>query len=114
MVASLSRVSDTTCGLLIRNGELKMPPAVCWRAIGRLWANPCASSARPLGSWRNEAEWSHKGTLRGRAPSMIGPWRSVARLLEGTHRLVMASVAISVAQSALLVPIAFIVRRIFD
>src|SRR5262245_43301174 len=116
MVASPSRVSATTCGLLIRNGVLKcLLLSVGGRSAARpALANPCASSARPVASWRNEAEWSHKGTLRGRAPSMIGTWRSVARLLQGTHRLVIASVAISVVQSALLVPIAFIVRRIFD
>jgi ABC-type multidrug transport system fused ATPase/permease subunit len=45
---------------------------------------------------------------------MTASWSALARLLEGSGRLVAASVAISIAQSLLLVPIAFLIRRAFD
>jgi ABC-type multidrug transport system fused ATPase/permease subunit len=41
-------------------------------------------------------------------------WRTLASLMEGSRRQVAASVAVSVVQSALLVPIAFLIRRAFD
>lgn len=41
-------------------------------------------------------------------------WRSLVRLMEGSRRLVAVSVAISIAQSLLLVPIAFLIRHAFD
>jgi ATP-binding cassette, subfamily B, bacterial len=41
-------------------------------------------------------------------------WRSLTRLFEGSRRLVLASLGISILQSLLLVPIAFLVRRAFD
>ncbi len=41
-------------------------------------------------------------------------WGSFARLFEGSRRLVFASLGISILQSLLLVPIAFLVRRAFD
>jgi ABC-type multidrug transport system fused ATPase/permease subunit len=40
--------------------------------------------------------------------------RALRRLLEGSGRLVAASLALSLAQSALLVPIAFLIRHAFD
>jgi ATP-binding cassette, subfamily B, bacterial len=45
---------------------------------------------------------------------MIRSWRSLGRLLEGSRRLVAASVAISISRSLLLVPIAFLVRHAFN
>jgi ATP-binding cassette subfamily B protein len=41
-------------------------------------------------------------------------WGSFARLFDGSRRLVFASLGISILQSLLLVPIAFLVRRAFD
>jgi ATP-binding cassette subfamily B protein len=41
-------------------------------------------------------------------------WDSFARLFQGSRRLVFASLGISILQSLLLVPIAFLVRRAFD
>ncbi len=41
-------------------------------------------------------------------------WRSLARLLEGSHRLVLLSVGIAVLQSLSLVPIGLLVRHIFN
>jgi ABC-type bacteriocin/lantibiotic exporter with double-glycine peptidase domain len=41
-------------------------------------------------------------------------WRQIARLLEGSRRLVLVSLAISLAQSALLIPIALLVKHAFD
>jgi ATP-binding cassette, subfamily B, bacterial len=46
--------------------------------------------------------------------SLRETWRSLVRLFEGSHRLVVGSLGISVLQSLLLVPIAFLVRRAFD
>src|SRR5262245_37608606 len=45
---------------------------------------------------------------------MLSTWRSFVRLFEGSHGLVAASIGISIAQSLLLVPIAFLVRRVFN
>src|SRR4051812_9747881 len=45
---------------------------------------------------------------------MLTGWRSLRRLLEGSGRLVLASLGIAVAQTLLLVPIALLVRRAFD
>jgi ATP-binding cassette, subfamily B, bacterial len=41
-------------------------------------------------------------------------WRSFARLLQGTRRLIVLSLVIAIGQSLLLIPIAFLVRRAFD
>jgi ATP-binding cassette, subfamily B, bacterial len=41
-------------------------------------------------------------------------WGAFARLFDGSRRLVFASLGISIVQSLLLVPIAFLVRRAFD
>jgi len=46
--------------------------------------------------------------------SLRETWRSLVRLFDGSHRLVLGSLGISVLQSVLLVPIAFLVRRAFD
>jgi ABC-type multidrug transport system fused ATPase/permease subunit len=45
---------------------------------------------------------------------MRANWRTVVSLIEGSRRQVAASIAISVVQSSLLVPIAFLIRRAFD
>jgi ABC-type multidrug transport system fused ATPase/permease subunit len=45
---------------------------------------------------------------------MVASWRALLRLLEGSGHIVAASVAISIAQALLLVPIAFLVRRVFN
>ena len=45
---------------------------------------------------------------------MVASWRALLRLLEGSGHVVAASVAISIAQALLLVPIAFLVRRVFN
>ncbi len=45
---------------------------------------------------------------------MIGAIRSLTRLLSGSHRLVAFSVAIATAQIIVLVPIALLVRDVFD
>jgi ABC-type bacteriocin/lantibiotic exporter with double-glycine peptidase domain len=41
-------------------------------------------------------------------------WRTLASLMEGSRRQVAASIAVSIVQSALLVPIAFLIRHAFD
>src|SRR4051795_7820665 len=46
--------------------------------------------------------------------SLRETWHSLVRLFQGSHRLVFASLGISILQSLLLVPIAFLVRRAFD
>jgi ABC-type multidrug transport system fused ATPase/permease subunit len=45
---------------------------------------------------------------------MRANWRTLVSLVEGSRRQVAASIAISVVQSSLLVPIAFLIRRAFD
>jgi ATP-binding cassette subfamily B protein len=45
---------------------------------------------------------------------MRGNWRTLVSLIEGSRRQVAASIAVSVVQSSLLVPIAFLIRRAFD
>ncbi|MFL5865725.1 MAG: ABC transporter ATP-binding protein, partial [Thermoleophilaceae bacterium] len=42
------------------------------------------------------------------------PWRNFARLFTGSRRLLAISLAVSIAQSLLLVPIALIIRHAFD
>ncbi|HEY1357608.1 MAG TPA: ABC transporter ATP-binding protein, partial [Thermoleophilaceae bacterium] len=42
------------------------------------------------------------------------PWRTFARLFTGSRRLLAISLAVSIAQSVLLVPIALIIRHAFD
>ena len=54
------------------------------------------------------------GTTRLGAGSRLAAWRSFARLMLGSRRLVATSVAIALVQAALLVPIAFLIRRAFD
>jgi ATP-binding cassette subfamily B protein len=44
----------------------------------------------------------------------LAAWRSFARLLQGTRRLIALSLVIAVGQTLLLIPIAFLVRRAFD
>ena len=46
--------------------------------------------------------------------SVVQAFRSVARLLGGNSRLVVAGVVTAVIQAALLLPIVLIVREIFD
>src|SRR3954464_7230375 len=41
-------------------------------------------------------------------------WRQLLRLMEGSRRQVMISLALSLGQSVLLIPIALLVRRVFD
>ena len=45
---------------------------------------------------------------------MRANWRTLISLIEGSRRQVAASIAVSVVQSSLLVPIAFLIRRAFD
>jgi ABC-type multidrug transport system fused ATPase/permease subunit len=45
---------------------------------------------------------------------LIAHWRSLRRLLSGSGRLLLASLAVSVVQSLLLVPVALLVRHAFD
>ncbi len=44
----------------------------------------------------------------------VAAWRSFARLLGGSRRLIVISLVIAVGQSLLLIPIAFLVQRAFD
>jgi len=44
----------------------------------------------------------------------MGVWRAFSRLIEGSGRLATLSLALSVAQSLALIPIALLVRRLFD
>jgi ATP-binding cassette subfamily B protein len=44
----------------------------------------------------------------------VAAWRSFARLLQGTRRLIGISLALAVGQALLLIPIAFLVRGAFD
>src|SRR4051812_31860794 len=43
-----------------------------------------------------------------------GTWGTLARLFAGSRRVLLASTAVSIAQAALLLPVALIVRRVFD
>jgi ABC-type bacteriocin/lantibiotic exporter with double-glycine peptidase domain len=45
---------------------------------------------------------------------VIAAWRSLTRLLRGTERIVALSLAFALLQAALLLPIGFAVKRIFD
>src|SRR4051812_37302988 len=107
MVASPSRVSATTGGLLILKNRPKDPsPPMTRRRNPTLAPEPRLAV---LGSslWRDE--------LNGGARELrAATWRSFERLLHGSRRLIVRSLAIAVGQSLLLVPIAFLVRRAFD
>src|SRR5690242_10901554 len=43
-----------------------------------------------------------------------GPWRLYLRLFDGTRRLLGVTVALSVLQALVLIPIALLLRRVFD
>src|SRR3712207_6484047 len=52
---------------------------------------------------------------RGRVRALdVSAWRTFARLFAGSGRLLAASLALSLLQSALLVPVAFVLRHVFD